>query len=155
MTSTPGNHHGGPHGPAMTVEDFFARVSVDEAKQVVGLLLTAWEQGRLSGDELAAGWRPDWQEVAPLQPARIVALLDTLTAAGAAPLAWPLLGLVTEHLAATHPTPAATTRALTLLGTVLPAARAAGHPVSLPHTQALAAHTGSGQAVRAARALSL
>lgn len=140
---------------SFTVLAATSTVPATHRDEIAGLLLTAWEQGRLSGDELAAGWRPDWQEVAPLQPARIVALLDTLTAAGAAPLAWPLLGLVTEHLAATHPTPAATTKALALLGTVLPAARAAGHPVSLPHTQALAAHTGSGQAVRAARALSL
>ncbi|RRD04391.1 hypothetical protein EII34_10015 [Arachnia propionica] len=134
-------------------------VAAKDRGRVAELLLAAWDEGRLIGDDLVAGWRsPAWDVLAdkavgkPVEnsPAKLAPLLKDLAEAGALALVWPLLVVIAEELAAHEKTPAA---ASTVFETVLALLPEVPHKVELPNICALAARKGSSKAITLARAI--
>ena len=126
---------------------------------VAEMLLTAWDEERLTPSDLLAAWRSPWWDADwghRLKPrthsaAGAVATLDMVARAGGLALVWPLLTAIAEELAGAERLPAATSGVLETVLELLAEVRAAGVAVELPNVTALAARGGSSGAVRAAR----
>lgn len=126
---------------------------------VAEMLLTAWDEERLTPSDLLAAWRSPWWDADwghGLKPrthstAGAVATLDMVARAGGLALVWPLLTAIAEELAGAERLPAATSGVLETVLELLAEVRAAGVAVELPNVTALAARGGSSGAVRAAR----
>ncbi|MDO5082880.1 MAG: hypothetical protein Q4D89_05710 [Arachnia propionica] len=136
-----------------------ATVAAKDRDRIAAPLLAAWDEGRLTADDLLAGWHsPAWELVnrargrnpVDRSPAKITALLAVLAEAGGLALVWPLLVEIAEELAAAEKIPAATS---TVLETVLALLPEVPHAIDLPNIAALAARKGSSKAITLARAV--
>ncbi|MDO5067826.1 MAG: hypothetical protein Q4D96_11150 [Propionibacteriaceae bacterium] len=134
-------------------------VAAKDRDKVAEVLLAAWDEGRLVGDDLVAGWRsPAWDVLAddeagkPIDraPAKLAPVLKSLAEAGGLALVWPLLTEIAEELAAADKVPAT---AGTVFETILALLPEVPHPVELPNITALAARKGSSKAITLARTI--
>lgn len=119
--------------------------------EIAEALLTAWEEGRLSGDDLVEAWELPWRDHYPISEGRTLAVLQILAEAGALALTWPLMVHVAERHAAAEKISASATSWLETLLRHLPDVTAAGVAVELPNIVALARRKGSSKAIRTAQ----
>ena len=119
--------------------------------EIAEALLTAWEEGRLRGDDLVAAWELPWREHYPISEGRTLAVFQILNRAGALALTWPLMVHVAEHHATAERLPAAASGWLETILSHLPEVRAAGVEVELPNIVALAGRKGTSKAIRTAK----
>ncbi|RRD04408.1 hypothetical protein EII34_10105 [Arachnia propionica] len=119
--------------------------------EIAEALLRAWEEGRLSGDDLVEAWELPWRDHYPVSEGRTLAVLQILAEAGALALTWPLMVHVAERHAAAEKIPAAAAGWLETLLKHLPDVTAAGIPALLPNVVTLAGRKGGSKAIRTAR----
>ncbi|RRD04312.1 hypothetical protein EII34_10795 [Arachnia propionica] len=119
--------------------------------RIAGALLAAWDEGRLSPEDLAEPWRCGWADELRLgSHQRQVALLVALAEATGLALVWPSLVALAERVAAPERPPSSAGLILETLLRFLP--EVAGHvTVDLPSVAALAGRKGSSKAIRTAR----
>lgn len=110
-------------------------------------LQEAWHAGRITADDLVAGWRHEAREVVGVSPGKTIPMLVELAEGACLALVWPLLVEIAEELTAERAT-ATTSAALEAVLRFLPEVP---HPVALPNIQALATSKGSSKAIRTAR----
>ena len=111
---------------------------------IAEILLTAWDEERLTPSDLLAAWRSPWWDADwghGLKPrthsaAGAVATLDMVARAGGLALVWPLLTAIAEDLAGAERLPAATSGVLETVLKLLAEVRAAGVAVELPNVVA-------------------
>lgn len=119
--------------------------------EIAEALLRAWEEGRLSGDDLVEAWELPWRDHYPISEGKTLAVLQILAEAGALALTWPLMVHVAERHAAAEKISASATGWLETLLRHLPDVTAAGVAVELPNIVALAGRKGSSKAIRTAQ----
>ena len=136
-----------------------ATIAAKDRDRIAAPLLTAWDEGRLTADDLLVGWRsPAWdlvnrargRNLVDRSPAKITALLATLAEAGGLALVWPLLVEIAEELAAAEKIPATAGAVFEMVLALLPEVP---HATELPNVCALAARKGSSKAITLARAI--
>lgn len=69
------------------------------------LLVDAWDQGRLTPDDLVSAWRNPQLQWFTVRPQRLAEVLDVVAEAGGLALVWPLLNAVAEDLLARRKPP--------------------------------------------------
>ncbi|RRD04564.1 hypothetical protein EII34_09665 [Arachnia propionica] len=79
------------------------------------LLVDAWDQGRLTPDDLVAAWRNPQLQWFTVRPQRLAEVLDVVAEAGGLALVWPLLNAVAEDLLARRRPPASLRAVLDVL----------------------------------------
>ena len=83
-------------------------------------LVDAWDQGRLTPDDLVAAWRNPQLRWFTVRPRRLAEILDVVAEAGGLALVWPLLLAVSEDLLAQKRPPASLRAVLDVLATHRP-----------------------------------
>lgn len=74
-------------------------------EKYANLLVDAWDQGRLTPDDLVAAWRNPQLQWFTVRPQRLAEVLDVVAEAGGLSLVWPLLNAVAEDLLASRKPP--------------------------------------------------
>ncbi|MDO5067824.1 MAG: hypothetical protein Q4D96_11140 [Propionibacteriaceae bacterium] len=133
-------------------------VPAKDRASVAAELLQAWDEGRLTPDDLATAWHsPLWEQFRSAEDydlkieradGKVAALLEMVAEAGGLALAWPLLVEIAEGLAGAEQMPVT---ASGVLETVLALLPEVPHTVELPNITALADRKGSTKAIKTAR----
>ena len=124
----------------------------EKEEEMATALVSAWDEGRVTADDLVAAWRsPWWQEWwwrGQRDPRRLARVLIMVAESGGLQLAWPLLVTATEEIAAMDPLPDDAYESLEAVLRYLPEV-----PEQPPMSAvaALAKRRSSSKAVRAAR----
>ncbi|RRD49361.1 DUF6493 family protein [Arachnia propionica] len=79
------------------------------------LLVDAWDQGRLTPDDLVAAWRNPQLQWFTVRPQRLAEVLDVVAEAGGLALVWPLLNAVADDLLARRKPPVSLRAVLDIL----------------------------------------
>ena len=139
-----------PFGPvlAFTALVLASQTSLRERESLAEVLLTAWEEGRLSPDDLTVAWAEAWQDSWPLSAPRITPMLVGIAEAEGLAVVWPLLVAMAEGIAAQPKIPGTAAATLEAVLSLLPEVPG---PVELPNVAALAARRGTSKAVTLAR----
>ena len=119
--------------------------------RAAALLLTAWDEERLTADDLISAWRSPWRGIREFSAPRVTETLGRIADGGGLALTWPLLTTMAEEIAGQEKIPAPASTVLESLLHYLPEARAAGIPVDLPNIMALANQEAPTKAVRVAK----
>ena len=118
-----------------------------ERPGIAHALQEAWHTGRITTEDLIAGWRHEDREIVGISPGKTIPMLVELAEGSCLALVWPLLVEIAETLAAERAT-ATTAAALEAILQFLPEVP---HPVELPAITALAQRQGSSKAIKTAR----
>jgi len=138
------------------VASFVSLVLTSEATQkerdrTAALILTAWDEERLTPDDLVTAWNSPWRRSWRISVPRIATTLGRIADAGGLALVWPLLTSIAEEIAGQDLIPAPESTVLEAVLHHLPEAQAAGITVNLPNTTALATRTVPLKAVKIAQ----
>ena len=138
------------------VTSFVSLVLTSEATQkerdrTAALILTAWDEERLTPDDLVTAWNSPWRRSWRISVPRIAMTLGRIADAGGLALVWPLLTSIAEEIAGQDMIPAPESTVLEAVLHHLPEAQAAGITVNLPNTTALATRTVPLKAVKIAQ----
>ena len=119
--------------------------------RAAALILTAWDEERLTADDLVSAWRSPWRGIREFSAPRVTETLGRIADAGGLALTWPLLTAMAEEISGQERIPAPASTVLESLLHYLPEVRAAGVPVDLPNVTALARRKAPIKAVRVAK----
>lgn len=119
--------------------------------RAAALILTAWDEERLTADDLVSAWRSPWRRIREFSAPRVTETLRHIADAGGLALTWPLLTAMAEEIAGQERIPAPASTVLESLLHYLPEVRAAGVPVDLPNVTALANRNAPTKAVKVAK----
>ncbi|WP_130875402.1 DUF6493 family protein [[Pseudopropionibacterium] massiliense] len=122
-----------------------------ERDRTAALILTAWDEERLTPDDLVAAWNSPWRRSWKISVPRITTTLGRIADAGGLALVWPLLTGIAEEIAGQDVIPAPDSTVLEAVLHHLPEVQAAGVTVDLPNATALATRTVSLKAVKIAQ----
>ncbi|MDO5082864.1 MAG: DUF6493 family protein [Arachnia propionica] len=84
-------------------------------EEYTSLLMDAWDQGRLTPDDLVAAWHNPQLQWFTVRPQRLAEVLDVVAEAGGLALVWPLLNAVADDLLARRRPPASLRAVLDVL----------------------------------------
>ena len=119
--------------------------------RAAALILTAWDEERLTADDLVSAWRSPWRGIREFSAPRVTETLGRIADAGGLALTWPLLTTMAEEISGQERIPAPASTVLESLLHYLPEVRAAGIPIDLPNVTALARRKAPIKAVRVAK----
>ena len=129
----------GPVG-AFAALEMASRVDASkENERIAALLFTAWDEERMTADDLVAAWNNPWRKAWDLSRSRAMRVLGIVADTGGLALAWPLLSTIAEEVADQERVPPQDSGMLELALRYIPEVRAAGILIELPNITALAA----------------
>ncbi|MDO5067757.1 MAG: hypothetical protein Q4D96_10805 [Propionibacteriaceae bacterium] len=141
-----------PFGPVLSLATVIATADAasEDREALAATLIDAWDEGRLTADDLLQAWGSPLREGWPFFLPKVAMQLRLIADMGGLALAWPMLVAVAEDMAAQPKAPSVTAVTLEALLSYLPEVPG---PVELPHVAKLAERNSNAKATLAAREL--